>query len=60
MNRYEIEVEVTFTKTFEIYADNRDDAESEADEMLDDVTAFDIYQENDWDIGKDITTITIC
>lgn len=60
MNKYEVTAEISFCKVFEVYADDRDEAESEAEELLDEVTAFDIYHEGDWDISKEISEITIC
>ena len=58
MNKYEVTAEISFTKVYEVYADDRDAAEDQVLEELEGTNKGSIFLDDDWkEEGKDVVTV---
>lgn len=59
MNKYEVTAEISFTKVYEVYADDRGKAEDQVLEELADINKASIFLDDDWRMeDKDVVTVS--
>lgn len=59
MNKYEVTAEISFTKVYEVYADDRDEAEDQVLEELADINKGSVFLDDDWrEEEKDVVTVS--
>lgn len=59
MNKYEVTAEISFIKVFEVYADDRDEAEDQVLEELEGINKGSIFLDDDWEEEeKDVVSVS--
>ena len=59
MNKYEVTAEISFCKVFEVYADDRDAAEDQVLEELEDINKGSVFLDDDWkEEEKDVVSVS--